>query len=448
MSLEALPGKDAGERYMVQLDALRAIAVLGVCLQHWTHDLPTSVLRQTLDLMPLDSWRVQLFFALSGFLITMILLKARTRVELTGASRWHALRAFYARRVLRTWPLFFLVLLAMALLNLRPTREELSWTATFLTNFRIFLLGETTGVVTHFWSLAVEEQFYFVWPWLILLAPRKALVWILIGVAVVLNASQVGLAWMYDPSRTGLGYLPGANVNTLVYGSILAIYRDHPALDRVATRIGLYIALPLSIASFYLVKPETFGPFTLTIDRLAIAPLLGWVLLQTARGIKGPIGKILELRPLLWLGTISFGIYLIHNAPLTFFREYAETLGLYSIPKFRSVLANEFTRVTLLLATTVGLSALAYYCFERPINRLKRFFPYVPRLNSDSASKPKALPATLSDDGQTRTAPAPDQRRLSRGDEQAGGLRERAEQGGEASGQQDAGRATGPAVQR
>ena len=103
------------------------------------------------------------------------------------------------------------------------------------------------------------------------------------------------------------------------------------------------------------------------------------ILLQTARGVKGPIGKLLDFGPLLWLGTISYGIYIIHNAPLTFLRDYQQTLHFNSIPKFNAILANEFTRVILLGGITIVLAAISYYAFERPINRLKRFMPYAPR---------------------------------------------------------------------
>jgi peptidoglycan/LPS O-acetylase OafA/YrhL len=372
-------GRDAGDGYMRQLDSLRAIAVLGVCLHHWTVDLPGSWIRGALDLVPFDAWRVQLFFALSGFLITLILLKARTKAEEADASTWRTLLVFYARRGLRTWPLFFLVLFAMAALNLRPSREELVWNAAFLTNFRVLYIDDGVGVVQHFWSLAVEEQFYLVWPWLILFPSRKAIVPALVGVAVLLNASQVCIAWELGVDRAGLHYLPGANVNTLVYGSILAVYKDHPRLHRWATALGLYVALPLAVVTMFVERTKALGPFSTTVDRIALAPLLGWVLLQTARGVKGRVGRALEWSPLVWLGTVSYGVYLIHNAPLTFLYDYYAVLGLDAIPKLRAILANEFTRVVALLAITVGLAAFAYYGFERPLNRLKRYLPYAPR---------------------------------------------------------------------
>ncbi len=84
----------------------------------------------------------------------------------------HAFRQFYARRVLRIFPLLYLVLGLAAVLNIPPVRQTFAWHAAFLTNFYIFLHG-FNHLTSHFWSLAVEEQFYLVWPWIILLVSRR-----------------------------------------------------------------------------------------------------------------------------------------------------------------------------------------------------------------------------------------------------------------------------------
>jgi len=84
-----------------------------------------------------------------------------------------ALKTFYARRALRIFPLFYFVLAAAAVLNIGPVRDTFAWHATYLSNIYFYLRGDWHGSVSHLWSLAVEEQFYLVWPLLILCAPER-----------------------------------------------------------------------------------------------------------------------------------------------------------------------------------------------------------------------------------------------------------------------------------
>src|SRR5262249_38047027 len=150
--------------YIPQLDAIRAIAVILVIIHHW---------------LPEDSWinytpngrlGVNTFFVLSGFLITGILLRARDRLESKpGSSPAHMFRSFYVRRTLRIFPIYYLLLTVLWLLgdpelHHRPI-PYISYTSNFL-----FFFGEYFPArLAHLWSLAVEEQFYLIWPWLMLL---------------------------------------------------------------------------------------------------------------------------------------------------------------------------------------------------------------------------------------------------------------------------------------
>ena len=123
--------------HMLQLDALRAFAVLAVLVSHFS---PTSTKFFTLArLIDLGGLGARLFFVLSGFLITGILLRSKRYCEKDGLPVLHAFRQFYARRVLRIFPLFYLVLGLAAALNIPPVRQTFLWHATFLTNFYIKL---------------------------------------------------------------------------------------------------------------------------------------------------------------------------------------------------------------------------------------------------------------------------------------------------------------------
>lgn len=138
---------------MPQLDALRGFAVVAVMYQHFAPG------QRWLEYLPLARLGVQLFFVLSGFLITGILLVARERV-LSGESHTFELRQFYARRFLRIFPLYYAVVIAAAIAGLRGYVQPLLWQLSSSTNINNAIVGQWSGVSAHLWTLSAEEQFY------------------------------------------------------------------------------------------------------------------------------------------------------------------------------------------------------------------------------------------------------------------------------------------------
>ncbi len=151
---------------MPQLDALRALAVLAVMYQHF------ALRQQWLNYIPLARVGVQLFFVLSGFLITLILLKARERAQ-RDKSRLFEIRQFYARRFLRIFPLYYGIVIAGAIVATPGFREALFWHLSYLTNVYNAITGQWAGVTAHFWTLSVEEQSYVLWLWIVVFAARR-----------------------------------------------------------------------------------------------------------------------------------------------------------------------------------------------------------------------------------------------------------------------------------
>src|SRR5687768_2757386 len=171
----ALLTAPAEKRSMLELDGLRAFAVLAVAWSHWApRDLQFGLPWGT---------GVQLFFVISGFLITGILLDNKPTNASPAASR-RVWRNFYLRRALRIFPLFYLVLVVSWLFSVDPIESTWQWHAFYLSNVYYFL-GNSPDAFLHFWSLAVEEQFYLVWPFLVLLlaAPRLQTALIVVIVA-------------------------------------------------------------------------------------------------------------------------------------------------------------------------------------------------------------------------------------------------------------------------
>lgn len=174
----------ASLKHMQQLDGLRGLAIFGVFLAHF---LQISI--ENPFFLPYGSMGVRLFFVLSGFLITGILIKARARIDNGEQTAGYTLRAFYIRRCLRLFVVFYIWLIAERFVF--GPNERFWWDVFYASNFYDILMREGRG--NHYWSLAVEEQFYLVWPWLILFLKKKF--WPVVSSRVLASHYSPGLPW-------------------------------------------------------------------------------------------------------------------------------------------------------------------------------------------------------------------------------------------------------------
>lgn len=351
-----------GRGYMPQLDALRAIAVAAVAWSHWApQELHGGI--------PWGPYGVKLFFVLSGFLITSILLDCRKAGDESPGGSWFALRSFYARRFLRLMPLYYAALLLAAVCALPPVRETLGWTLTYTANFYFYLRGSWNGVISHFWSLAVEEQFYLVWPFVILFVPARWLKATVLGtIAAAAGAWLVlAIAGISSPVMTTLPWLC---CDALGWGALLALIHDGVARAKLAT-LCLRIGLPCWLTAEALTRFGYGHPLLHWLQQQSVLLVFVWLIERAATGFRGPIGRVLENRALVGLGTISYGLYVIHNFAPHMLGPLARTLDL---PRWVS--RGLPTRILLLSAITIALAWVSWQVMEQPIQRWKRFFPY------------------------------------------------------------------------
>ena len=357
--------------HLVQLDGLRALAVFLVLIQHFVpqgHILLKPAVWGTVG--------VQLFFVLSGFLITQILLGCRCNVEAGRSSVGFSLRRFYARRFLRIFPLFYASLIVLTVFDIGVVRETLWWHVGYLSNVYLSIRGSMHGTVTHFWTLSVEEQFYLVWPWLILLTPRKWLLPALLAVIVSAPAYRfVTSFFRFNPIvRT---WLPFANVDALGMGSLLALFWSDPARYDVWRRklgtFGLYAggAGMLVIAVLRCTDLIRWS-YEILVSGSFLAMLFFPVVDRTARGCKGIAGKFLSLPPIAYFGRISYGIYVVHDFMPEVLRRMFEPLGV----KVPETLPWPFL---IYLTASLVVSSISWTLMEKPLNDLKRYFPYSER---------------------------------------------------------------------
>jgi peptidoglycan/LPS O-acetylase OafA/YrhL len=309
------------------LDGLRAISIVVVCLGHLTYSgrMPKFVVVYALT-------GVQIFFVISGYLITTILLNERRQTSTID------LRQFYIRRAYRILPaaaIFMLFAFAMYWHELRW--YDIGAMFLYLVNFDI----HRPWMVGHLWSLGVEEQFYFLWPSLLRKwYPQR--VAILVG-AVVFAPVFRTVCYYFKVPGGGFGMFP-AVADTLAIGCLAAILSSSiPKIPRLAAFVMLLavILIPMFDADTYrrtLLLLFVLGP----IMQCSIAGLLLHV-------IQSPY-RILNIAPVMWLGRISYSLYLWQQP--FFFAQTPE-------PAYRLLFA-------------LGLACLSYYLVEQPALRLRQ----------------------------------------------------------------------------
>jgi peptidoglycan/LPS O-acetylase OafA/YrhL len=351
--------------YMPQLDGLRALAVLAVWFEHWGVP-PIPGFQRVREWGGLG---VFLFFVLSGFLITGILLRGREAIEQQNVPLWDVTRTFYIRRFLRILPVYYAVLIFTTIV-LRDTRRLFWWHFTYTTNLWYGVHWNDYVPGAHFWSLAVEEQFYLVWPWLVLLTPRRLLLKSMTWIAAASALYRLGYIfqpWHKPPVTTMIAWSLG-NFDRLAMGSILAVLwerGDAKTIRRFCVAC-LWLGLPGEIAMQILQTPSNDNRLVFALHPVAAALLFTWLVNGAARGFRGPVGWVLQSKPALYLGRISYGVYLIHVfTPALLKRAHIH------VPN-----GPWIVRFPLLAVVTLALASISWFVLERPINRLKRHFTY------------------------------------------------------------------------
>ena len=353
-------------KHVRQLDGLRALAVSIVLLHHWIPQMYQPVEH-------LGRLGVLLFFVLSGYLITGILLQGRELVQSGVESSGFVLKQFYIRRFLRIFPIYYAILIAGWLLHDNVIRETMAWNVSYTTNFYFAFRGEWQNPVTHLWSLSVEEQFYLVWPALILFLPARVLPSTILG--IILAA----------PLIRGIGSLSGLNpiaawvvgpacLDTLGAGAFLALAQHSP--DRIPGWLRgksswlPWIGLVLLLGVIELGRLQGDTALYLSLYDSSAALIFVYLVARASRGFSGPVGKALEWEPVVYLGKISYGVYLLHLFVSAAVNKVSNhVIGSHG-PRYAIPLFFCYLTITLVLAS------LSWRYFEAPLNDLKRFFPY------------------------------------------------------------------------
>jgi peptidoglycan/LPS O-acetylase OafA/YrhL len=360
---------------IIELDGIRGIAILLVLIWHYVAcqihaEHSGSVIIYYLGrALSLTKSGVDLFFVLSGFLIAGILLDNR------DADNYF--RVFYVRRICRIFPLYFLLFgLFLALTNLGLDKlSQFHWLfekplplwsyATFTQNVSIGLRGDFgphwLGIT---WSLAVEEQFYCFIPLLVWLLPRRIFVFVallLVFLAPLLRALWGGLpAYVWTPWRG----------DSLLTGALLAVLvRDHRILDILRANISILYATFIGFlggAAILTLRPDAFGAAYHTW----LACLYGVFLLLAVVEPDTLIARILRNPALEWLGIMSYGLYMFHEA----LSGIVHGLLGNGIPSLNSAFGCTLTLISFIL--TIIVTTASFRFFERPFLKWGHRFRY------------------------------------------------------------------------
>ena len=344
--------------YVPELDGLRGLAVLAVVLYHCHTRLVGTWIYGPL----LWGWAgVNLFFALSGFLITSILIEARDKPEY--------FRNFYARRALRIWPVYFLLLIVCYTVPewfLGDTlAHQAHWKtlvayALFIQNLRHTQLPGTLGPT---WSLAIVEQYYVVWAPIVRFC-RGRLNWLLPVILLVMVATspifRLSHAHWLNTTHT-LIHLDGIAMGSLLALGLYSL--------RIPRRTWLWIGLAAAVLGF--VAAGTIFGGTSFLDTGLSLGFAGIVLLAVAgTGARNPLAGVLRRGPLAYYGKISYGLYMTHILVFVYFGSFDARLDdghHLGIPGNLAIVALR------LIASTVVATVL-WYGFESQILKLKRYF--------------------------------------------------------------------------
>jgi peptidoglycan/LPS O-acetylase OafA/YrhL len=375
-------------RHILALDGLRGLAIIAVIFCHVNWELGGPFASGAVDgpVAMIFAWGwigVDLFFVLSGFLITGILFDAK------GCPGYF--RNFYARRALRIIPLYYGFLFFVVALNRIDTpmipwisKTDLLWLGTYTYNFRVGLGGAGIDDMHHFWSLAIEEQFYLIWPLAVLALSRRNLMWtcvviaaasFLLRLAIVASGARPISAFFLTPCR----------VDGLIAGSWLALaWRNQSDWERVRawaapTAWGIAaVLLAIALAQGHFIPDADInrmplavidGRVVVTVGLAALAIVFSAVIVLALNlAERSWLRQFLESRWLCAVGKYSYAIYVFHALILSL------TVQVFSPASELPLFAAKWAVVIWVLATSFVVAWGSYHLYEKHFLRLKARF--------------------------------------------------------------------------
>jgi len=346
----------SNKEHIPSLDGLRAVSILIVFISHCGLE----------NIVP-GGLGVTIFFFISGFLITTLL-----RLEWTNSGAI-SLRKFYLRRIFRIWPPFYIVLFAgLALTQMHVIPGHFSWAGVMaqvchFTNYNIILLESPTVSGTGvYWSLAIEEHFYLLFPMLYILLNKRAIpvrrqTFFLMTICGLILIWRCILVMAFHSTIGRTYYASDTRFDNILFGCILAISAN-PVLDKpiISDRLLLRIGVPCGIGLLLLtllVRGDVFREtLRYSLQSIALVPIF----IAAVRCPKHLLFRWLNWRWMCFLGVISYSLYLVHQTVIITVKDHS--------------LLHPAIRGWVAFAIAVGIASLLHFVVERPFAKLRKRF--------------------------------------------------------------------------
>ena len=357
-------------RFMPAIDGLRALSIFGVLMLHfgWM-PVGRQGLLEKLHLCSVFQYGwvgVDIFFAISGFLITGILLDSKDSP--------HYFLNFYARRALRIWPIYYAVVLFVfviyPLVSPDGTFVHKGGWLPYLVYTQNFTNFSAIPLLAVSWTLAIEEQFYITWPLIVFAYDRKTLqrvvILLLVASPLIRLALDpfVGYEWLY---------LPFGRLDGILAGSLLALWFRSESFSVSRLRMLAPGLLLVGALGCVLLLPNPWGwyqkAFAFSFLAMASSGLVCFAAVDSI--LPGPIRSFLTCPPARYIGKISYGIYLLH--PIVYII-YNYAIRVLRLPMYHNTVAGYTISLFAELALAVLVASLSWYLFEQPILRMKKKF--------------------------------------------------------------------------
>ena len=363
--------------HVVGLDGVRGVAVLLVFISHFhwilspdpflTKVTPWHFINRTLEA---GFMGVDIFFVLSGFLITSLLMKDRS------TNQKNLFKRFYRRRALRLLPALYALLIADFFVSRWENFPgDIQWRTTwhailFLNNWNIVNnFGEAQNDLGHLWSLGIEEQFYLIWPltiWLLakLKIPSKMMIPLILFASLVVMVHRTSL-WNDGTSWIILYIRTDTRLDSLLIGAMFAyVYRHFQVPSKILNSVATLSLMGLVYIKYVLDK----SPFIFEMGWTIIALLAGFIILSVAEGVFF-VQKVFTWRPLTMIGKVSYGLYLWHMPIFLLFGRHVTS-------------GSRPLRLLIGIIIASVVTSLSWFFIEKPFLNLKnRRYGNVPAIH-------------------------------------------------------------------
>jgi peptidoglycan/LPS O-acetylase OafA/YrhL len=359
--------------YFTQLDGLRCFAVLAVLICHW-------VTYRFIVVIPFGSMGVNLFFVLSGFLITRILLIEKDKIE--NKSIIEPLKKFYIRRTLRIFPIYYLTIIFLFLINFPAARQNIIWLISYTFNLKfsipsVWESGQLNYLV-HLWSLSVEEQFYLFFPFLIFIITKSKIKisiisLIILGLLTRIVIYLIKIRYNIATPLNAIYVFTPSCFDSFGIGALLAYYLLYEpiALNKLI-RNNLLFAISIFLFVITIIysrlKIENYGECRTILERFLFSVCCFWIVGKAVTfGYQGIAKRLLENSLVIYIGKISYGIYVFHY----FADPLLQRTGFLYNTFLKEINNDMLAKAFLFFILTLIISSISWKFIECPINKLK-----------------------------------------------------------------------------